>query len=218
YGNPNGLNETYYDGESVFYRIAEYNAANAASWRQCAQRAERILENTVDQMMPPPLMLGEADTTAPGKFPSRVCLLAVCKNLYAVDLRHIREILPIDSITPIPGMPPVVIGMTNVRGAVVPIVDLRLLLELSQAETLPPFAVVLRHEDYELAILVDRSPEIMTVLPEQFEPAPNSSPEDSEASRFIVNGIVRIDDTVHQILDVTQLVAYLDSEETIENV
>jgi len=168
--------------------------------------------------MPSPLTLGEVDITAPGKLPSRVCVFALSKHLYAVDLQHIREVLPIDSITPMPGMPPIVIGMTNVRGSVVPIVDLRLLLDLSQAETLPPFAVVLRHEDYQLAILVDRSPEIMTVLPEQFEPLPDSSLEDSEASRFIVNGIVRIDDTVHQILDVTQLVAYLDSEETTENV
>jgi purine-binding chemotaxis protein CheW len=169
-------------------------------------------------MMPSASVLGEADTTAPGKLPTRVCVFALSKHLYAVDLQHIREVLPIDSITPVPGMPPVVIGMTNVRGSVVPIVDLRLLLELPQAETVAPFAVVLRHEDYQLAILVDRSPEIMTVLSEQFEPLPDSSPEDSEASRFIVNGIVRIADTVHQILDVTQLVAYLDSEETTENV
>jgi hypothetical protein len=42
YGNPNGLIETYYDGESVFYRIAEYDTANAGSWWQCAQNAERI--------------------------------------------------------------------------------------------------------------------------------------------------------------------------------
>ena len=168
--------------------------------------------------MPSPSVLEEADTIAPGKLPCRVCVFALSKNLYAVDLQHIREVFPIESVTPIPGMPPVVIGMTNVRGSVVPIVDVRLLLELPQAETLPPFAVVLRHEDYQLAILVDGSPEIMTVLPEQFEPLPDSSLEDSEASRFIVNGIVRIDDTVHQILDVTQLVAYLDSEETTENV
>ena len=168
--------------------------------------------------MPSSSMLGEADTPVPGKLPSRVCVFALSKHLYAVDLQHIREVLPLDSITPVPGMPPVVIGMTNVRGSVVPIVDIRLLLELPQAETGAPFAVVLRHEDYQLAILVDRSPEIMTVLPEQFEPLPDGSAEDSEASRFIVNGIVRIADTVHQILDVTQLVAYLDSEETTENV
>lgn len=42
YGNPNGLSEIYYDGESVFYQIAEYDTANAASWQQCAQHAERI--------------------------------------------------------------------------------------------------------------------------------------------------------------------------------
>ena len=169
-------------------------------------------------MLPSPSVLEEADTIAPGKLPCRVCVFALSKNLYAVDLQHIREVFPIESVTPIPGMPSVVIGMTNVRGSVVPIVDVRLLLELPQAETLPPFAVVLRHEDYQLAILVDGSPEIMTVLPEQFEPLADSRPEDSEASRCIVNGILRIADTVHQILDVTQLVAYLDSEETTENV
>ena len=172
----------------------------------------------MDEMLPSPSVLEEADTIAPGKLPCRVCVFALSKNLYAVDLQHIREVFPIESVTPIPGMPPVVIGMTNVRGSVVPIVDVRLLLELPQAETLPPFAVVLRHEDYQLAILVDGSPEIMTVLPEQFEPLADSRPEDSEASRCIVNGILRIADTVHQILDVTQLVAYLDSEETTENV
>src|SRR2546425_12399862 len=107
----------------------------------------RILASIVDQMMPSPLMLGEVDVTAPGKLPSRVCVFALSKNLYAVDLQHIREVFPIESVTPIPGMPPVVIGMTNVRGSVVPIVDVRLLLELPHAETLPPFAVVLRHED-----------------------------------------------------------------------
>jgi purine-binding chemotaxis protein CheW len=169
-------------------------------------------------MMPSSSVLGVADTPALGIHPSRVCIFALSKHLYAVDLQHIREVLPLESVTPVPGMPPVVIGMTNVRGSVVPIVDLRLLLELPPAETGTPFAVVLRHEDYQLAILVDRSPEIMTVLPEQFEPLPEGSPEDSEASRFIVNGIVRIADTIHQIVDVTQLVAYLDSEETTENV
>ena len=147
--------------------------------------------------MPSLSVLEEADTIAPGKLPCRVCVFALSKNLYAVDLQHIREVFPIESVTPIPGMPPVVIGMTNVRGSVVPIVDIRLLLELPQAETLPPFAVVLRHEDYQLAILVDRSPEIMTVLPEQFEPLPDNRPQDSEASRCIVNGILRIADTVH---------------------
>lgn len=167
--------------------------------------------------MPSTRVLGEADATAPGQVPSRVCVFILSNSMYAVDLRHILEVLPIESITPIPGMPPVVIGMTNVRGSVVPIVDLRLLLGLPQPELLPPFGVVLRHEEYQLAVLVDRSPEIRTVLPEQFEPAPDRLSEDSNASRFIVNGTVRIDDTVSRVLDVMQLVAYLDAEETIES-
>jgi len=150
-------------------------------------------------------------------FPSRVCIFAIDDSQYAVDLRHIREVLPIEFITPIPGLPPVVIGMTNVRGSVVPIIDLRLLLGLRPRQ-LPPFAMVLRHEGYELAVLVDRAPEIITVTPDQFAPWIQGRPEESEARRQIIDGAIKIDDAVIQILDVPQLVVFLDSKETLDRV
>jgi purine-binding chemotaxis protein CheW len=175
-----------------------------------------MMKNSVDPTMPPASTLEDTEVPVFPDFPSRVCVFTIDDGCYAVDLRHIREVLPIESITPIPGMPPVVIGMTNVRGSVVPIVDLRLLLGLRPRQ-LPPFAVVLRHADYELAILVDRSPEIMTVRPDQFELIQSSS-EDSEAGRHIVNGKLNINNTVARILDVTQLVVFLDSKETMNRV
>ena len=171
---------------------------------------------TSDPTTPPPSALEDREVPVLPDFPSRVCVFTIDDGYYAVDLRHIREVLPIESITPIPGMPPVVIGMTNVRGSVVPIVDLRLLLGLRPRQ-LPPFAVVLRHEGYELAVLVDRSPEIMTVRPDQFELSQSPS-QDSAAGRHIVNGTLRINDAVIHILDVAQLVVLLDSKETMNRV
>jgi purine-binding chemotaxis protein CheW len=168
----------------------------------------------MDPTTPPAPALEDTDIPVLPDFPSRVCVFTVDDGYYAVDLRHIREVLPIESITPIPGMPPVVIGMTNVRGSVVPIVDLRLLLGLRPRQ-MPPFAVVLRHEGYELAILVDRSPEIITVTPDLFEVSTQSSSEDSEAGRHIVSGKLKINDAVTRILDVAQLVIFLDSKETM---
>jgi purine-binding chemotaxis protein CheW len=173
----------------------------------------------VDQTLPPETVLSQQDPAPTGKSPSRICIFTIEDCQYAVDLHHIREVLPITSITPIPGMPPIIIGMTNVRGSVVPIVDLRMLLGLGlpQPGILPPFAVVLRHEEYQLAVLVDGSPEILTVLPEQFEPA-NSLPGLSEATRSILGGVVRIDEAITSVLDVIRLVAYLESEVIIESV
>ena len=172
----------------------------------------------MDPTIPPLPMLGEQDATAPPNLPSRMCVCTVGDSQYAVDLRHVREVFPIESITPMPGVPPIVIGMTNVRGSVVPVVDLRLLLGLPQPTLRPLFAVVLRHEEYQLAVLVDCSPEIVSVLPEQFGPTPNNSPADSDARRFIVNGGIKIDEAYTAILEVTQVVAYLESDETIEHV
>ena len=174
-----------------------------------------MIASPVDPTTPPTL----EDTEVPAlpDFPSRVCVFTIDGGYYAVDLRHIREVLPIESITPIPGMPPVVIGMTNVRGSVVPIVDLRLLLGLRPRQ-LPPFAVVLRHDGCELAVLVDRSPEIMTVTPDQFELEMQRSSEGSGAGRGIINGTLKINDTVTRIVDVAQLVAFLDSKETTNRV
>ncbi|HET7540788.1 MAG TPA: chemotaxis protein CheW [Polyangiaceae bacterium] len=43
---------------------------------------------------------------------------------YAVSLEHVREVIPYDTVTRVPGMPEVVRGVTNLRGAVVPVVDL----------------------------------------------------------------------------------------------
>ena len=171
---------------------------------------------TSDPTTPPASALEDSEVPVLPDFPSRVCVFTIDDRYYAVDLRHIREVLPIESITPIPGMPPVVIGMTNVRGSVVPIVDLRLLLGLRPRQ-LPPFAVVLRHEGYELAVLVDRSPEIMTVTPDQFELSQSSS-QDSAAGPHIVSGTLRINDAVIHILDVAQLVVLLDSNETMNRV
>jgi purine-binding chemotaxis protein CheW len=176
-----------------------------------------MVTSFVDPTTPPASALEDPEVPVLPDFPSRVCVFTIDDGYYAVDLRHIREVLPIESITPIPGMPPVVIGMTNVRGSVVPIVDLRLLLGLRPRQ-LPPFAVVLRHEGYELAVLVDRSPEIMTVTPDQFELSMQSSSEDSEAGRHIVNGRLKINDAVTRILDVAQLVVFLDSKETMNRV
>ena len=58
----------------------------------------------------------------------------------------------------------------------------------------------------------------MTVMPDHFEPPMQNSVQDSESGRHIVNGKLKIDDVVIRILDVAQLVLFLDSKETMNRV
>jgi purine-binding chemotaxis protein CheW len=141
-----------------------------------------------------------------------VCLLALAGGQYAVDLHNIREVFPLESITPVPGMPPTLLGVMNVRGTIVPIIDIRLMLQLPHPEALLPFAVVLRHDEYQMAVLVDRSPEILTLLPEQFLPAETNETEEANAAHSFVSGVIRIEDQAYQVLDVPGLVASVESE------
>lgn len=154
--------------------------------------------------------------TAPSQAFSRLCAFVVAGKSYAVDLAYTRGVVPIESITPIPGMPPVLMGVMTVHSSVVPVLDMRLLLGLPQTDVMAPFAVVLRHEEYHMAVLVDRSPEIIAALPEEFLPPPQM--DSSEAAEAVIMGGLMINNHVTSILDVSRLVDYVESEETTRDV
>ena len=62
---------------------------------------------------------------------------------YAVSLEHVREVIPYDTVTRVPGMPEVVRGVTNLRGAVVPVVDLAIEFRLAPIEISARTCIVL---------------------------------------------------------------------------
>src|SRR5688500_10835871 len=75
----------------------------------------------------------------------RMCVLSLGDELFAVYLRNSREVFEVESLTTVPGMPSMLTGVTNLRGTVVPLLDLRASLGLSTADAAMPFAVVIRH-------------------------------------------------------------------------
>jgi purine-binding chemotaxis protein CheW len=62
---------------------------------------------------------------------------------YAVSLDYVREVIPYDTVTRVPAMPETVRGVTNLRGSVVPVIDLALKFKLPQIEITPRTCIVL---------------------------------------------------------------------------
>jgi purine-binding chemotaxis protein CheW len=62
---------------------------------------------------------------------------------YAVSLDYVREVIPYDTVTRVPGMPETVRGVTNLRGSVVPVIDLALKFRLPQIEITSRTCIVL---------------------------------------------------------------------------
>jgi purine-binding chemotaxis protein CheW len=62
---------------------------------------------------------------------------------YAVSLDYVREVIPYDTVTRVPGVPETVRGVTNLRGSVVPVIDLALKFKLPQIQITARTCIVL---------------------------------------------------------------------------
>lgn len=155
----------------------------------------------------PSPVVGNARLPVRPELPSRVCVVSLSGKLFAIDLRNIREVFVIDSITPVPGMPPVLVGLANLRGGVISIVDLRLMLGLPAVGSAPQYAVVVKYGGNQVAVLVDDAPEIRTVDADQFLPAPQNGPMEQ---RSFVSSVLRMDDRLGGVLEIPMVLAQMD--------
>ena len=100
------------------------------------------------------------------------------KECFAVGVEHVREVLEKTSITRVPKTPEYMQGVINIRGNVVPVIDLRSKLGLPViADTLDTCIIVteieLEDDMLVLGLLVDSVDEVVEIKPEDIEPAPH---------------------------------------------
>ncbi len=98
-------------------------------------------------------------------------------EIYAMDINTVREVLDITQITKVPQMPDFMCGVINLRGGVVPVVDLRLKFGLKEAQSpdencIVIIEIILDGEETILGILVDSVQEVMSLEPDQIDPPP----------------------------------------------
>jgi purine-binding chemotaxis protein CheW len=96
---------------------------------------------------------------------------------FALDVSNVREILEFTSITKVPKTPEYMRGVINLRGSVVPVLDMRLKFGLTEAkETIDTCIVVLEvdidGEKTVIGALVDSVQEVFELDPQHIEPAP----------------------------------------------
>jgi purine-binding chemotaxis protein CheW len=134
---------------------------------------------------------------------------------YGVPLVKVREIVRVPPLTEVPRAAPNLLGVTNVRGEVMPVYDLKVRLKLAthapqvagpnaQLAALPKGAriVILRDDEGDAGILVDRVLEVLRISPAQVEPPPPGV-----GDRELVTGIGRRGDRFVIFLDVMKALA-----------
>ena len=96
---------------------------------------------------------------------------------YAIDINQVREVLDFTVITKVPRMPDFMQGVINLRGGVVPVVDLRLKFEMPSTEKTVDTCIIIMEitidgETTLLGALADSVQEVLNLEPDQLEPAP----------------------------------------------
>lgn len=128
-------------------------------------------------------------------------------EIFATDVAKVREVLDLTPITAIPRTPEFMAGVINLRGSVVPVVDLRLCFEMSKTETTRNTCIVvvevqLDGEATIIGALADSVEEVIDLEPEQIQPAPHIG---MQIRTEFIRGMGKRDTQFIMILDIDRV-------------
>ncbi len=141
-----------------------------------------------------------------GTSPDDLCQFVICRigqEEFAVDVLSVQEINRLVEVTRVPKTPRFVEGVINLRGRIIPVLDLRRRFGLSAStQTLQSRIVVVSIQAKLVGFIVDSVVEVLRVPKSAIEPPPNIG---SSAGAEFTQGVGRIDDRLLIVLDLNRL-------------
>jgi purine-binding chemotaxis protein CheW len=127
---------------------------------------------------------------------------------YGVGILSVQEIRGWSAVTAIPHSPPWLLGVINLRGQVVPVIDLRLKFNYATANYNEfTVVIILNLRDRVVGIVVDGVSDVITLAAEQIKPAPSLG---SHADTSHIIGFGTLDERMRILMDVEKLMASAD--------
>ena len=135
--------------------------------------------------------------------PSQYLTFMLGDEVFAMDIRTVREIIQVGPMTTVPLMPDFVRGVINLRGAVVPVIDLqsrfgRARTQVGKKTCIIIFDARVDGETLELGLMVDSVSEVIDILPSQIEPPPQFG---TTIERDFIRGMGKVDGEFIVILE-----------------
>jgi purine-binding chemotaxis protein CheW len=143
---------------------------------------------------------------APGS--QQVLTFVLGSETYGVDILRVQEIRGWSAVTKIPHAPSQVLGVLNLRGSIVPIVDLRMQFDLERAEyTTVTVIIVLSVQSQagrrDFGVVVDGVSDVVDVNAAEVKPAPDLG---SRTATEHIRGLVHVSDRMVVLLDIDRLI------------
>ncbi|MCP3687505.1 MAG: chemotaxis protein CheW [Gammaproteobacteria bacterium] len=132
-------------------------------------------------------------------------------EIYGINVMQVQEVLREIEVAPVPGAPHYVMGIINLRGNVVSVIDARVRFGLSPRDSTDfTRIIVIEVQQHIIGILVDSVAEVVDIKHSEIETAPNVGTD--ETSRYI-DGVVSRGEKLLILVDLKKL---LSTEEWIE--
>ena len=138
----------------------------------------------------------------------QVLTFCLGSETYAVDILLVQEIRGWTSVTRLPQSPPYMLGMLNLRGSIVPVIDMRVRLGLEQAPFTPFTAIVVLSVEASsgrrvFGLVVDSVSDVLDIDAAELKETPCLG---SQASAEMIKGIAVVADRMLILLDVDELI------------
>lgn len=129
---------------------------------------------------------------------------------FCVNVMSVREIRGWTPVTPMPHAPSYVLGVLNLRGAVLPIIDMSARLGMRPAEpTVRHVIIVAQVKNKIVGLLVEAVSDILTIRDEHIQPTPDMS---SEFERTFARGILAIEGRMICLIELEAVFPHSESE------
>ena len=148
-----------------------------------------------------------AATTSPPLVDSELLTFKLGNEHYAIDILKVQEIRRYEAVTRIAGTPEHLKGVINLRGNIVPIVDMRIRFGLPYAEYDHFTVVIILNVGHRVVgIVVDGVSDVVRLSPEQVQPGPAMAAIDASC----ITGLGTLDDRMLILLDIDALLSGID--------
>jgi purine-binding chemotaxis protein CheW len=134
---------------------------------------------------------------------------------YGVDVNQVREVKNFEGATPVPCAPHYVKGVTNLRGEVVPVIDLRKRIGLNDKKENEPGIMVVVQDKHPIGVIVDSVIEVLTLQKKDIETDPESLLTDRSDG---VIGIAKHDKDLIVLLDIIKVLSNDNLSSMKENI
>ena len=129
---------------------------------------------------------------------------------YAIAIKNVTEIIGMMTITEVPQTPEYIKGVINLRGKVIPVMDIRLRFEMVAREYDERTCVIVVHlKDSTVGLVVDTVSEVLDIPEQNIEASSQFS--NAEGNNFIC-GMGKVEDRIKMVIDINSLL-FKDSEQ-----